>query len=58
MITQVSNNTVESSDNEHDSITTPSLSVSSLMKKYDMPFIDLLKLDIEGAEKEVLSTAD
>ena len=49
---------VESSDNEHDCITTPSLSISSLMKKYDMPSIDLLKLDIEGAEKEVLSTAD
>ena len=58
MITQVSNNAVESSDSEHDCIATPSLSVSSLIKKYDMPSIDLLKLDIEGAEKEVLSTAD
>lgn len=49
---------VESSDTEGDCITTPSLSVSSLMQKYDIPSIDLLKLDIEGAEKEVLSTAD
>ena len=48
----------ESSDNEHDCITTPSLSVASLMKRYNIPTIDLLKLDIEGAEKEVLSTAD
>ena len=35
-----------------------SLPVSSRMKKYDMPSINLLKLDIESEEKEVLSTAD
>ena len=31
----------------------PAVSISSLMKKYNFPRIDILKIDIEGSEKEL-----
>lgn len=37
--------------------TVPSVTISSLMRRYDLQYVDILKLDIEGAECEVLSTA-
>ena len=41
---------VEESDGEVFSIT-----IEELMEQYELPFIDILKMDIEGAEKEVFS---
>ena len=35
----------------------PSLTVDSLMAQHGIPYIDLLKVDIEGAEKEVFENA-
>lgn len=32
-----------------------SITIEDLLKEYDLPFIDILKIDIEGAEKEVFS---
>jgi FkbM family methyltransferase len=37
--------------------TVPSFTISSLMRSYALEFVDILKLDIEGAECEVLSTS-
>lgn len=34
----------------------PCISISDLIIEYDMKFIDILKLDIEGAEKNILSS--
>jgi FkbM family methyltransferase len=36
----------------------PCLTVSELMSEYDLGWVDLLKVDIEGAEKEVFSSPD
>ena len=33
------------------------VTVSDIIRKYDLPYIDLLKLDIEGSEKEVLASS-
>lgn len=33
-------------------------SINSLMKKFDIEFIDILKIDIEGSEKEVFENCD
>jgi len=35
----------------------PAFGVHDLMRKFDMPRIDLLKMDVEGAEVDVLETA-
>jgi hypothetical protein len=35
----------------------PAFTVPSVMKRYALDFVDILKLDVEGAEYEVLSTA-
>lgn len=43
---------IEESDGEVLSIT-----IDQLMEEYGLPFIDILKMDIEGAEKEVFSHA-
>lgn len=43
---------VEASGKETD---LPSITMGELMALYDLPFIDILKMDIEGAEKEVFS---
>ncbi len=32
------------------------ISITDIMEKYNMPYVDLVKIDIEGAEKEVLDT--
>jgi FkbM family methyltransferase len=37
--------------------TTPCVSVADLMREYRLPRIDLLKVDIEGAEKEVFAAS-
>jgi len=34
------------------------LTVDTLMTRFDLPFVDLLKMDIEGAELEVFRTSD
>ncbi len=34
---------------------TMAISISHLMKAYDLPYIDILKIDIEGAEKELFT---
>ncbi|MFZ3200888.1 MAG: FkbM family methyltransferase [Candidatus Acidiferrales bacterium] len=36
----------------------PAVTVETLMSQYGIRFIDIFKLDIEGAEKEVLDTSD
>jgi FkbM family methyltransferase len=36
----------------------PALTVSELMKRFDLDLIDILKLDIEGAEIEVFETSE
>ena len=41
----------------NDSGTWPALSVEAVMARYAMPRIDLLKMDIEGSEKEVFTAA-
>lgn len=46
------NNKIESTGQEVDCIT-----ISTLMKKYELASIDLLKMDIEGGEKDVLEHA-
>lgn len=33
-------------------------SINSLIKKYNIDFIDILKIDIEGSEKEVFENSD
>ena len=33
-----------------------SITIEELMEQYELPFIDILKMDIEGAEKEVFSS--
>ena len=38
--------------------TVPCLTVSELMSEYDLKWVDLLKIDIEGAEKEVFDSPD
>ena len=35
----------------------PAFGVHDLMRQFDMPWIDLLKMDVEGAEVDVLETA-
>jgi FkbM family methyltransferase len=37
--------------------TIPAFGVADVMADYDLPFVDVLKMDIEGAEIEVLDTA-
>jgi FkbM family methyltransferase len=39
-------------------VTTPAFTVADLMCRYELTFIDILKLDIEGAETEVFETCD
>jgi FkbM family methyltransferase len=39
-------------------VSAPAFTVSDLMSRYDINFIDILKLDIEGAEMEVFGTCD
>jgi FkbM family methyltransferase len=36
----------------------PALSVVDLMKRFDLGHIDILKIDIEGAEREVMGSSD
>jgi FkbM family methyltransferase len=38
-------------------ISVPAFTVPSVMKRHALEFVDILKLDVEGAEYEVLSTA-
>jgi FkbM family methyltransferase len=38
--------------------TVPAVTVSELMKRFGLDHIDLLKLDIEGAERDVLAAGD
>ncbi|MFM8591734.1 MAG: FkbM family methyltransferase [Sphingomonadales bacterium] len=33
----------------------PAISMGSLLKKYNLPTLDIVKLDVEGAEKEIFS---
>jgi len=37
---------------------TPAFTMADLMQRYNIGFIDILKLDIEGAEKEVFETSE
>lgn len=39
-------------------VTTQAFSVADLMRQYELTSIDILKLDIEGAETEVFETSD
>ncbi|MDD4988440.1 MAG: FkbM family methyltransferase [Candidatus Izemoplasmatales bacterium] len=39
-------------------ITVPACTLNDLMKEYDFPRIDLLKVDTEGMESEILKTVD
>lgn len=43
----------EAADNEPDAI--EALSISDIIERFDLPRIDVLKMDIEGSEKEVFS---
>ncbi len=36
----------------------PAITMNTLMRKYDISFIDFLKIDIEGAEKEVFESCN
>ncbi len=49
-------NRVVSSNNY--GIDVPALTVSQICERYDLKSIDLLKIDIEGAEEEVFENAD
>jgi FkbM family methyltransferase len=52
--TNVGNNAFTVTEiNEASSETLRALTISSLMEQFSMPHIDILKLDIEGSEKEV-----
>jgi FkbM family methyltransferase len=48
--------TRELADLPHPIQSVPCLSVADLMSEYDLGWVDLLKVDIEGAEKEVFSS--
>lgn len=50
--------TFEYTDNNQNGLedTVKSVTVSQLMSAFDMPIIDILKIDIEGAEKNVFSS--
>jgi FkbM family methyltransferase len=43
---------------ESSTVSAPAFTVSDLMGRYGIEFIDILKLDIEGAELEVFETSD
>ncbi|MGZ3759118.1 MAG: FkbM family methyltransferase [Mucilaginibacter sp.] len=45
----------ESSNNEIKGQQTPTVTIDELMQQYDLKFIDLLKIDIESAEREVFA---
>jgi FkbM family methyltransferase len=49
------NSIVVEESNENSPGAIPALSVSDLMQKMNWPRIDILKLDVEGAEKEIFS---
>jgi FkbM family methyltransferase len=51
---QVSENTTSSAP----SVTVPAISLPSLLREFPSGHLDLLKIDIEGAEKEILENAD
>ena len=48
--------TRELADLPHSAESVPCLSLADLISEYDLGWIDLLKVDIEGAEKEVFSS--
>ena len=51
---QVSENATSSAP----SVTVPAISLPSLLREFPSGHLDLLKIDIEGAEKEILEAAD
>lgn len=51
---QVSENTTSSAP----SVSVPAISLPSLLREFPSGHLDLLKIDIEGAEKEILENAD
>jgi FkbM family methyltransferase len=36
----------------------PSMTLATLFKEYDIPYVDVLKIDVEGGEKEIFSAED
>jgi FkbM family methyltransferase len=47
--------TRERGNSDSTTVSVPAITIDSLLKQFDLPSIDLLKVDIEGAEKEVFA---
>ena len=44
---------IETSDNDH---TIEAVTINDILTNYDIPHLDLLKIDVEGSEKEIFET--